>query len=303
MNFPEMISFYGESVNVMESSAEHHVEVLARIFRQLAEYGVTIEAEAIPGLSGAALQRWFNAAKKSLKPTTLNNYVVTLNPFLRWAHTIYPDSIGDFSGVLHCVRLPSYDQIPDEEKPKEKYYSDEEVAKLLEIPRHDTALKKRDRAIIALFLASGLRAFELCQLTISSIRKYKRGYVRVCRKGGAYKDVDVAEFAYPFVEAYLATRKDADDMSAPLFVTTHGNPCNPDQVYDSMCNRQKQCGIEKQLGCHVFRHTCLSAIEKIGGSAVARDVANHKSLAITNRYTHTTADQRHEAINALSWGA
>ena len=299
--FP-MIDFYGESVNVMESSANHHVITLERIFRQMREFGVDMQEESIAGLNGAALQRWFNSVKKDLKPATLNNYVVTLNPFLRWAHTIYPDTIPDFSNVLHTVRLPSYDQIPDEEKPKDKYYSDEEIRKLLAIPKHDTPLKKRDRAIIAMYLASGLRAFELCQLTIGSIRQYRRGYVRVCRKGGVYKDVDVAEFAYKFIDAYLATREDRNDMSAPLFVTTHGNCVNPKQLYDSMKHRQKSIGTDKGVGNHVFRHTSLSAIEKIGGGAVARDVANHKSIAITNRYAHTTAEQRHDAVNALCWG-
>lgn len=300
-NYP-MIVFYGESCNGLESTADHHVTTLTRIFRALADFGVTIEEEAIPGLNGAALQRWFNSAKKTLKPTTLNNYVVTLNPFLRWAHTIYPDTIADFSNVLHTVRLPSYDQIPDEEKPKDKYYTQEEVARLLEIPKHDSPLKKRDRAIIALFLATGLRVSELCQLTIGHLNA-RHGYVRVRRKGGAIKDVDVAEFAYEFINAYLKTREDADDISAPLFVTTHGTACNRKQVYDSMCARQKACGIDKALGAHVFRHTCLSDVEKIGGGAIARDIANHRSMAITNRYAHTTAEQRHEAINALRYGA
>ena len=297
-----MIDFYGESCDVMESSARHHVDTLDRIFRKLAGFGVELHDESIEGLSGAVLQRWFNSEKKMLKPATLNNYVVTLNPFLEWAHTIYPDAIADYSKVLHTVKLPSYDQIPDDEKPKEKYYSDEEIAKLLAVPKHDSPLKKRDRAIIATYLATGLRAFELCQLTIGSIREYKHGYVRVRRKGGAFKDVDVAEFAYKFIDIYLATREDADDMSAPLFVTTHGQPCNENQLYKSMRHRQQAIGTKNAVGSHVLRHTCLSAVEKIGGGAVARDVANHSSMAITNRYAHTTAEQRHDAVNALSWG-
>ena len=299
--FP-MIDFYGESCDVMESSARHHVVTLDRIFRQLVDFGVELHDESISGLNGAVLQRWFNSAKKTLKPTTLNNYVVTLNPFLEWAHTIYPDAVADYSKVLHTVKLPSYDQIPDEEKPKDKYYSDEEIAQLLAVPKHDSPLKKRDRAIIATYLATGLRAFELCQLTIGSILEYKRGYIRVRRKGGAFKDVDIAEFAYGFIDAYLATRPDADDMSAPLFVTTHGQPCNENQLYKSMRHRQQAIGTSHQVGNHVFRHTFVSSVEKIGGGAVARDLANHKSLTITNRYDHSTAEQRHDAVNALAWG-
>ena len=298
-----MIDFYVDSCSIAETSVFHHVDVLQRVFRQMEDFGVKMNEESIDGLTGASLQRWFNAFKKDKKPATINNYVVTINPFLRWAHTIYPE-IPDVSNVLKTVRLPSYDQIPDEEKPKEKYYSDEDIAKLLEIPKRDSDLKKRDRAIIAMFVATGLRASELCQLTVGSIRNYKHGYVRVRRKGGAIKDVDVAEFAYKYVDTYLKTRRGLKDTD-PLFVTTHGCACNPNQLWNSMTNKQKKAGIlDKgyQGGLHVFRHTFVSAVEKIGGGAVARDLANHKSLAITNRYDHSTADQRHDAVNSLQWG-
>lgn len=304
--FP-MIDFYVESVSDGKQlrTLEHHTECLERMFTQMKPFGIDLKEETIDGLSGASVQRWFNAFKKDKAPSTINNYVVTLNPFLRWAHTIYPD-IPDVSNVLHCLRLPSYDQIPDEEKPKEKYYSDADVAKLLAVPKRkcdDSPLKKRDRAIIALFVGSGLRVSELCQLRIGSVRNYRHGYVRVRRKGGAIKDVDVAEFVYEFIDAYLATRKDRGDMDAPLFVTTHGTPCNRQQIYDSMRHRQDAAGIGEEYarGCHTFRHTFVSSVEKIGGGAVARDLANHKSLTITNRYDHSTAEQRREAVNALRW--
>lgn len=295
-----MIDFYVESCNIAETSVAHHIDVLQRVFRQMESFGVKMKEESIDGLSGAAVQRWFNAFKKDKKPTTVNNYVVTVNPFLRWAHTIYPE-IPDVSNVLHTVRLPSYEQIPDEEKPKDKYYTDAEIAKLLEVPKRDSDLKKRDRAIVAMFIGTGLRVSELCQLTVGHVRNYKHGYVRVRRKGGAIKDVDVAEFVYGYIDAYLKTRKNLKE-SDPLFVTTHGDPCNRNQLYQSMRTRQKKIGTDKAIGCHVFRHSFISAVEKIGGGAVARDLANHKSLAITNRYDHSTAEQRHEAVNALQWG-
>lgn len=303
--FP-MIDFYCESIQASEATVAHNIDVLCRVFRQLKDYGVTLNAESITGLSGAALQRWINAFKKDRKETTVNNVIVTLNPFLRWAHTIYPEGVGDFSGVLKTMKLPNYDLMPESERPKEKYYSDDQVAEMLKVPtgRNDSPLKKRDRAIIALFLASGLRASELCQLKIGSLTDHGHGYVYIRRKGGAWKTTEVAEFAYPYIETYLKTRKDRDDPNAPLFVTTHGTPCNRQQLYDSMRHRQEQVAGTENLakGNHVLRHTFVSSVEKIGGGAVARDLANHKSLAITNRYDHSTGDQRRSAVDALKYG-
>jgi integrase/recombinase XerD len=200
------------------------------------------------------------------------------------------------------MRLPDVEKLPEEERPKEKYYTDSEIQELLRIPTpcKDSPHKKRDRAVIALFLATGLRVSELCSLKIGDMKEHGSVYVR--RKGGAWKTVDVAEFAYKYIDTYLATRDDADDMDAPLFVTSHGQPCSPGQMYRAMRTKQRKVvGDEKQFGNHVFRHKFVSDVEKVGGAAVARDLANHKSLVITNRYDHSTAEQRAAAVNNTSY--
>lgn len=300
-----MVDFYAESIegNVTDRTIAHHIDVLERTLRQMEQFGVTVEEDALPGLSGAVLQRWMNFFKKDHKPSGVNNVVVTLNPFLRWAHTIYPDNIPDFSNVLHTMKLPDIDKLPEEERPKEKYYTDAEIQELLRIPTpcKDSPHKKRDRAVIALFLATGLRAAELCSLTVGDITR-THGSVYVRRKGGAWKTVDVAEFSYKYIDAYLATREDRDDASAPLFVTSRGCACSPNQLYKAMRTKQRKVvGDDRQVGNHVFRHKFVSDVEKVGGAAVARDLANHKSLVITNRYDHSTAEQRAAAVNNTSY--
>lgn len=306
--FP-MITFYAESIeapDISDATIAHHTDTLERIFKQLGEFGVKINEDSINGLSGASLQRWLNAFKKDHKQSTVNNYIVTLNPFLRWAHKIYPDGVGDFGDVLKTSKLPDYDKLPEQERPKEKYYSDEQVAELLSVPKPylDSPLKKRDRAIMALFLASGLRVSELCQLKIGSLADHGHGYVYVKRKGGAWKTTEVAEFAYEYIETYLATRSDRNNPDAYLFVTQDGLQCNRVQLYKSMKNRQKKItgSDELQKGSHAFRHTFVSSVEKIGGGAVARDLANHKSLTVTNKYDHSTTSQRRQAVDALNYG-
>ena len=64
-----MIDFYVESQTISESSAFHHIDVLQRAFRQMTEFGIRLNDESIDGLTGAALQRWFNAFKKDKKPS------------------------------------------------------------------------------------------------------------------------------------------------------------------------------------------------------------------------------------------
>lgn len=301
-----MLKFYEESRYgmVSDSTAAQTTDKLEHIFDTMSrEFGVKMEDRQISGLNGEILQRWMNLMKRDHKETSINNYVVLLNPFLRWAHTMtsgddnIPYIKHDLSGVLHTLRLPDPEKIPEEERPKTKYYTKEEIAELMKCKGSHN--KVRDRAAIALLLSSGLRVSELCSLTIGSIIDHPRGSVYVKRKGGAWKETEVGEFAYPYLEAYLKTRKDIEDHDRPLFVTQDGLPCNRVQMYKSM--RHLQDKEDVATGVHAFRHTFVSEVEKIGGGAVARDLANHKSVTITNRYEHTTRDQRKTAVNALDW--
>lgn len=302
----EMIEFYCESRSndMAERTVETGRDTLTRTFTMLEEYGVKMEPRSITGLNGEILQRWMNEFKKTHKPATVNLYVNMLNPFLRWAHimTWGDDAIpylkADLSKVLHHVKLPDPDKIPEWERPKSKYYSDTEVQNLLLVP--GSRNKLRDRAIVALFLASGIRVSELCSLTIGSILDRPHGTIYLRRKGGTWKETEVAEFAYGYIDRYLATR-DCSDHSAPLFVTRGGLPCSPNQIYLSLSKIQKRLDIA--TGPHALRHTFVSAAEKTGGGAVARDLANHKTLAITNRYDHSSRDERLAAVNSLPWAA
>lgn len=301
----EMIQFYSDSreAEVLERTVELEQENLNRVFTALTEnYGVVMESRAITGLNGEILQRWMNDFKKTHKPATVNLYVNTINPFLRWAHTMtwgddaIPYLKADLSNVLRHVKMPDPDKIPEWERPKTKYYTDAQVQNLMLVPGSRNQL--RDRAIVALFLASGIRVSELCSLTLASVLDRPRGAIYLRRKGGAWKETEVADFAYGYIDRYLATR-DCSDHSAPLFTTRDGLPCNRKQVWGFLSKIQKRLDIA--TGPHALRHTFVSAAEKTGGGAVARDLANHKTLMITNRYDHSSRDERLAAVNSLPW--
>lgn len=300
-----MIDFYVESRDdLLPSSAERAADVLTRIFDTLTtEYGVQMSDRLIDGLNGEVLQRWLIAFKKTHAPATVNLNVCMLNPFLKWAHTMtWGDDVrylkADLSGVIRTMKLPDPDKIPEWERPKSKYYNNEEIEAIMQVKGSHN--KVRDRAVIALFLASGIRVSELCSLTIGSVVDRPHGTLYLRRKGGAWKETEVADYAYGYIDAYLATR-DCSDHSAPLFVTREGLPCNPNQVYKALAHVQKK--LDVATGPHALRHTFVSAAEKVGGGAVARDLANHKSMSVTNRYDHSNREERLAAVNALPWAS
>lgn len=303
----QMIQFYENSIkhSKSENTVEHYAEVLDRIFQEMESLGVQMTESRITGLDGKTLQKWFNTLCDQVKPATVNNYVITLNGFLRWVATMSEEVDGedipyikkDFSNVLHTIPIPDADKLPPEERPKEKYYTHEQVNELL-YGNHGRN-QVRDRAIMALILYSGLRVSELCSLTVGQFRNAPRGKVQIRRKGGRWTTAVIGEEAYPFIEAYLATRSDLDNPDHPLFMTTHGKPCNRNQLYRALAFKQKE--VDVATGPHAFRHTFVSELGNQSGASIARDCANHKSMHVTNRYSHTTEDQRQEAVNGLHW--
>ena len=298
MSKHEMIELYitSRKLKVAASSNALTEKLLTRIFDQMAEqYDVELKEEEIAGLTSTKLQKWFNAASEGRKPATINSYVCALNPFLQWANEMGYTS-RDFSRILHTVRLPDVESLPEEERPKDKYLSHEKAEALINTTYGRNRI--RDRAVIALILYSGLRIVEVCSLTVGQVTDRTKPIV-VKRKGGHYKPVVIGESFWPYLDAYLATRKDTADPKAPLFMTSHGKPCSPNELYKALAHKQKAMGLA--TGPHALRHTLVSEVENTCGAGVARDCANHKSLAITNRYDHTTNDQRQAAVNSLRW--
>lgn len=297
----KIVRFYIESSqDKAETTRSHAAEVIQRILEQIsAAYGVTVTDEGlsgkITGMNADILQDWYNRQAKTCKVSTMNNYVCMLNPFLRWAWK-GKRTEDDFSGILNTKRLPSPESVPISERPKDKYLNHEEAYALLHCSGRNAI---RDRAIIALFLCSGLRVSELCSLNLSDVIGRPRGTLEVRRKGGEYKIVEVAPEFYEALEAYLQTRSDLSDLSHPLFLTTHGERINRKQVHKFLSHKQKKLGVA--TGPHALRHTFLSETEKIGGAAVARDLANQRSLVVTNRYVHTTSEQRQATVRQLKW--
>ena len=297
---PDMILFYAESRvsahKILPTTAPEIIERLTRIFESLEkEYGVIMEAESIRNLTPGVLQKWFNAGDKRWKPATLNNYVCVLRPFLQWA-AVMEYAPKDFSPVLHTVSLPDPNKLPPDQRPRDKYASNEQMQALLS--RNAGHNVVRDRAIMALILYSSRRVSEVCSLTVGQIRERENGSVWVRRKGGAIVETAIGDEAYRLIDAYLATRPNAKPEEA-LFLTVHGAPCNRTQIWKALSKKQKALGLA--TGPHALRHVCLSGLEKTASASIARDAANHRSFAVTNRYVHTSIAERRAALNALPY--
>jgi site-specific recombinase XerD len=236
----------------------------------------------------------FVHSMENISDRTTNYYITIIKLFFEYLEEAgYIDR--NPSNVLKKVKVVVDDDTL-EENLDNKAYSDKEVVDLMKSCGGRNQV--RDRAIIAMLSGTGLRASELCGLTVGDWRNMQRSHIYVKRKGGAFRWVAVAGYVHAFVEEYLESRKGIDE-SSPLFASVNGNPLSRQDLYKILRRRQEKAGIKP--GVHIFRHTFLTGTSKVSNAKIAQSLGNHSDFSTTKRYIHTTAEERMAAVNNTAW--
>lgn len=298
MTVQDLVAFFEAHVSAEEkrpATVLQYGSFLRRFDRYLQEqHGLSLKPEDIGRIKGLHLSAYLQElAAEDRTVSTRNNYIVILKRFFSCMKGIGMIK-KDPSQVLHCVKEKKTPEVL--EKQAQKRYTAEEVKALIEAvsgprPKHNDL---RDAAIIALILGSGLRAFEVCALNISQMEGIRQGDLFCLRKGGNWAHVSVADFVAPCIDRYLNGRQDAkpDD---PLFLSQKGNRLDRKTLWKSLAAKQQRLNLK--TGVHIFRHTLLTAVDQAGGSAMARDVGGHSTVYVTNRYVHTSMEERQQAVS------
>lgn len=155
----------------------------------------------------------------------------------------------------------------------------------------------RDRAILELLYASGLRVAELCSLDVGDIEQQQR-LVRVRRgKGGRERIVPLGEAAAVALDSYLAARHRLRhprgwQEPAALFLNQRGGRLTSRSVRRIVSHGAREVAIPGGASPHVLRHSCATHL--LDGGADLRsiqEVLGHASLRTTQRYTHVSLDR------------
>lgn len=205
----------------------------------------------------------------------------------------------DPTTILPAINMKHHIDESVERGKEDKVYSPEELIKLIEFA--DLRYMKqvhRDKAIIALMAATGMRGAEVCWLNIGQIRNRKGNEIFARRKGQNIRRIVVADFAFPYLDAYIQSRKSASDDD-PLFLSRDGNRLTTNTLYCMLASRQKRFGL--RTGTHNIRYTVLNAVERAADPVVARDIAGQKSISVTNGYMVSNPEERAAAIATLPW--
>lgn len=163
--------------------------------------------------------------------------------------------------------------------------------------------KERDLAIIALLLASGIRLSEAVNLDLKDLN-LNMMVIEVTRKGGKRDSVNIAGFAKPYLEAYIAIRQQrykAEKQDIALFLTE----------YRGVPNRIDASSVEKMVGKysqdfkirvtpHKLRHTLATRLyDSTKSQVLVSHQLGHASTQVTDLYTHIVNDEQKNALDKL----
>jgi integrase/recombinase XerC len=150
------------------------------------------------------------------------------------------------------------------------------------------ATRARDRAILELLYASGLRVSELSGLDVEALDRTERT-VRVLGKGRKERIVPYGGQAARALEAWLAGR---GERPGPLFTSTRGRRLGVRALHTIVRRAARAAGIVRPVSPHTLRHTFATHLLDRGADLrMIQELLGHSRLSTTQRYTHVAAEQ------------
>jgi integrase/recombinase XerC len=195
---------------------------------------------------------------------------------------------------------------PKREERLPAHLGEGEMTRLLEMPDATTSLGRRDRAILELFYASGLRLSELVGLGLDDVNLRDR-IVRVLGKGGKQRIIPFNRSAESAIRAWLSDRETLvrDDTalvltrrrkSLPLFLNYQGGRLSTRSVDRLVRKYVAACSTRFGISPHALRHSFATHLLERGADLrVIQELLGHSRLSTTQRYTHVNAAQLMDA--------
>jgi integrase/recombinase XerD len=246
--------------------------------RQCARY---LHARGVPDwrkVTPAQLTKWLHDLSRRFTETSQTRKLTALRMFCR--HLVRERRRGDdptelLAGPKCRRKLPTTLSVP-------------EIERLLAAAGGGDAYALRDRAMLELFYASGLRISELCGLTLQQV-DLDHGFVRVFGKGGKERVVPLGAKARDSIQLYLAASRPRlvkSRTGSELFLSERGRAISRKTVWVIVRKCARRAGLARPVKPHALRHSFATHL--LGGGADLRaiqEMLGHASIGTTQIYT------------------
>jgi integrase/recombinase XerD len=175
-----------------------------------------------------------------------------------------------------------------------KTLTEQDVELLLQAPDVDTPLGMRDRTMLEVLYASGLRVSELVGLSVAQV-SLDMGVVRVMGKGSKERLVPLGEEALDWVRQYLAEARLTllnNQVSNSMFVTARGEGMTRQMFWYLIKRHARHGGLNKPLSPHTLRHAFATHLLNHGADLrVVQMLLGHADISTTQIYTHVARER------------
>ncbi len=231
---------------------------------------------------------------------------LNLENFRNYLKSLKERGYNNFSIARKLSSLKSFFRFLEEEKGKKfsfiflfetpklpfrlpKVLSLEEVEALFSVPDTSTPSGYRDKTMLEVLYATGLRVSELVNLRINNLN-LELGLIKVLGKGNKERIIPLGDYALEYLKNYLQKVR-------PLFVNQNskdyvflgrlGNPLTRQRFWQIIKNYAKKVGLEDKISPHVLRHSFATHLLQGGANLRALQMLlGHNSLSTTQIYTH-----------------
>ena len=240
-----------------------------------------------------------------LDMTTVRRYVASLNSAGKARSSVGRNlsALKAFIKYLRREDLIDHDPTimavaPKRDQTIPVFLSEAEVTKLIETPNTADSLGRRDRAILELFYASGLRLSELVSIDLEDLNMSEK-MVRVMGKGRKERLLPFNQSAANALKAWMkdraelrAGKKYQAGAADPLFINYRGGRLTDRSVDRLLRKYVAQCSTRLGISPHALRHTFATHLLQRGADLRAiQELLGHSALSTTQRYTHVNATQ------------
>ena len=261
---------------------------LAAYRRDLTLYARWLAAQdetlALDATAEHHLQAYFAARHAETRATSANRRLTVLKRYFHWAlreRRIAADPTVRLTAARQPLRVP-------------KTLSQAQVEALLDAPDLGNPLGLRDRTMLELMYASGLRVTELVTLKTFQLG-LTEGVIRVVGKGGKERLVPFGEVARQWLERYLGEARGAilgGQQTDDLFVTQRGSGMTRVMFWVIVKKWAQVAGITAPLSPHTLRHAFATHLLNHGADLrVVQLLLGHADISTTTIYTHVARER------------
>jgi len=269
------IAFLRAEKNVAAKTVDAYAADVAAYLCWLEESGISIALVTQENL----LAHLEQLEQKGLSARSRARHIAALRGFHRF---LEEEGLSTSNPTRHLDSVKFLSRLP-------VFLSLEEVDALLQAPKADTGAGLRDKAMLELLYATGMRVSELVNLPADAVR-LEEGYVRVIGKGQKERLIPLGRLAAQAVSDYLREGRPGllkGKVSKALFVSSRQKPMSRMGFWKLLRRYALKAGITKDISPHKIRHSFATHLLDRGADLRAvQAMLGHADLSTTQIYTH-----------------